>query len=171
MFEKANNLFLLEQSKLIISGVSERTLCGALMIYLHDQIKETTYSGYYVDIEYNRNNGKLKTIINENVEVIRINCDIIIHSRGENINKDNLIAIEMKKSVSGKKEKIKDKNRLIALTKDSFDDIWAFDGTNFPEHVCGYRLGVYYEVNAVNRNVLIEYYLKGKLFITKEIVF
>ncbi|CAM3376843.1 hypothetical protein PALU110988_19355 [Paenibacillus lupini] len=77
----------------------------------------------------------------------------------------------MKKSVSGKKEKIKDKNRLIALTKDSFDDIWAFDGTNFPEHVCGYRLGVYYEVNAVNRNVLIEYYLKGKLFITKEIVF
>ena len=141
------------------------------MIYLQEQLKGTSYSGYYVDVEYNRNNGKVKTIINENIEVIPINCDIIIHSRGENIYQDNLIALEMKKSVNRESEKIKDKNRLIALTKDTFDDVWSFDGTNLPEHVCRYGLGVYYEINVAKRKVDMEYYIKGKLTYTKMIAF
>ena len=40
---------------------------------------------YYVDVEYNRNKGKIKTIIDDNENVININCYLIIHSRGENI--------------------------------------------------------------------------------------
>ena len=39
------------------SQVSEQTICGALAIRLHDILKDTQYSKYYVDIEYNRNRG------------------------------------------------------------------------------------------------------------------
>lgn len=99
LFEKANKRFLSEQDKLILSGIAERTLCGSLMLYLQEELKGTIYSEYYVDVEYNRNNGKVKTIINENIEVIPINCDIIIHSRGENLAQDNLIALQMKKII------------------------------------------------------------------------
>ncbi|MFE0557022.1 hypothetical protein ACFW1P_13975 [Paenibacillus sp. NPDC058910] len=167
IFENANKKFLNNEVDLILSGVSERTLCGSLMRYLQEEIKETNYSKYHVDVEYNRNKGKVKTIIDQNIEVIPINCDIIVHSRGEILEQDNLIAIEMKKSTNRNSEKIKDKNRLIALTKDTFDDVWSFDGTNLPEHVCRYKLGVYYEVNIRQREVYVEYYKKGQLCSTK----
>lgn len=73
----------------------------------------------------------------------------------------------MKKSTNRNSEKIKDKNRLIALTKDTFDNVWSFDGTSLPEHVCRYKLGVYYEVNISRREVYVEYYKKGELSSTK----
>ena len=37
--------------------VSERTLCGALMLALNDVIRKKGYEGYFVDVEYNRNVG------------------------------------------------------------------------------------------------------------------
>lgn len=43
--------------------VSERTLCGALMIEIHEELKRTKFSDYFVDVEYNHNiGGKLKTL-------------------------------------------------------------------------------------------------------------
>ena len=43
--------------------VSERTLCGALMIEIHEELKRTKFSDYFVDVEYNRNiGGKIKTL-------------------------------------------------------------------------------------------------------------
>ncbi|GLC90066.1 hypothetical protein [Lysinibacillus piscis] len=164
IFEKASRNFLQEQSTFILSGVSERSLCGELMKYLAREISETNFSKYHVDVEHNRNEGgKLKTIKNGKEIVIPITCDIIVHSRGENIKQDNLIAIEMKKSTNNKVEKDKDRERLIALTKDSFDNLWSYDGKTFPQHVCRYQLGVYYEINFIARHVVIEYYMKGEL--------
>jgi len=95
------------------------------------------------------------------MKVMPITCDLIIHSRGER-KKDNILAIEMKKTSRPLYEKIKDKERLIALTKSTFyKDIWSYDGVALPEHVCGYDLGIYYEVNLGKRFVLIEYYIHG----------
>ena len=68
----------------------------------------------------------------------------------------------MKKSTAVEGTKISDKRRLQILTRDSFDDIWSFDGKELPEHVCRYKLGVYYEVNLRKQMVHIEYYEKGK---------
>ncbi|MDD4773314.1 MAG: hypothetical protein PHZ09_06870 [Eubacteriales bacterium] len=164
LFEVANNSFLTEDVELIDSKVSERTLCGTLMSYIRDLIRnDPDYSGYFVDVEYNRNKGKVKTIIEKDLHVITINCDLILHSRGQHSEQDNLIAIEMKKSNRPKHEKTKDRNRLIALTKNSYDDIWSFDGKTLPEYVCRYVIGVYYEVDNDGREVLIEYYSEGKL--------
>ena len=56
------------------------------------------------------------------------------------------------------KEKENDKARLVALTKDSYDGVWSFDGKTLPEHVCGYDLGIYYEIDSKNCLVYIEYY-------------
>jgi len=101
IFWRANNNFLKKNSMLFETKVAERTLCGALMLELHDVLKNTEYSNYFVDVEYNRNSGgKLKTyrktIKGSSEEVVTINCDLIVHSRGTDFNQDNLIAIEMK---------------------------------------------------------------------------
>ena len=56
-----------------------------------------------------------------------------------------------------------DRNRLIALTKDSFNNMWSFDGETLPEHVCRYVLGVYYEIDYSSHTIKIEYCRKGKL--------
>ena len=100
--------------------------------------------------------------------VVTIICDLIVHSRGEIVEKDNLIALEMKKSYRPMKEKENDKARLVALTKDSYDGVWSFDGKTLPEHVCGYDLGIYYEIDSKNCLVYIGYYVKGKKVRTYE---
>lgn len=164
VFEKANMKFIREEKNLILSGVSERTLCGALMSFLDTEVRKSIFSRYHVDVEYNRNNGRIKTIKNSREQIITINCDLIVHSRGEIVEQDNLLALEMKKSTARSSDKTKDKERLIALTKDNFDDVWSYDGKSLPKHVCRYKLGVYYEVNIPKRAVAIEYYRQGALF-------
>lgn len=167
IFSLANHNLIDLDKELFESKVAERTLCGALMLHLHEQIKQTVYSHYYVDVEYNRNKGgKLKTIAKtikgQDFNIIRINCDLIVHSRGKCVEQDNLIAIEMKKSKRPASDKEKDRERLKCLTKDSFDGIWSFDGKTLPEHVCRYVIGIYYEINYDKRKIEIEYYYKGR---------
>ena len=145
--------------------VSERTLCGALMLALHDELKGTEYEDYFVDVEYNRNvGGRVKTIRREKEQIVKINCDLIVHSRGMNLRCDNLIALEMKKSTGRKIDKDSDRVRLECLTKIPRDDIWPYGGEIYPEYVCGYGLGIYYEVNLRRKTLLIEYYNSGKCY-------
>ena len=59
--------------------VSARTLCGALVIELHEVLKRTKFEDYFVDVEYNRKvGGKVKTfkktIRDSNVQIVTINC-------------------------------------------------------------------------------------------------
>lgn len=176
IFEQANENLLINDIELFKRMVSERTLCGALMLHLYNVIKNTHYKEYFIDVEYNRNKGgKLKTISKTikgpNEKIIKINCDLIVHSRGRNILQDNLIAIEMKKSSRSQNDKDKDRERIIALTKDSYDDIWSFDGKTLPDHVCRYKLGVYYEINFREKAILLEYYTSGEHFGTKHLNF
>ena len=150
--------------------VSERSICGEFKTHFEKFINEN-FDGYYCDIEYNRNlNGQIKTIINENLEVINIQCDLIIHSRGEKVEQDNILALEMKKSSRPQEEKVKDKNRLIALTKQTFGDTWSFDGVSLPEHVCRYILGIYYEIDEDDKTVLLEFYERGQLISSEKII-
>ncbi|MDQ1772989.1 hypothetical protein GQR60_19245 [Labilibaculum sp. A4] len=162
IFELSIDIFFTEELENILNDVNERNLCGRLAIYLENIAKEKKIEGYYADPEYNRKqNGQVKTILDEEMNVVNINCDIILHSRGNIVAQDNLIAIEMKKSNRPEKEKESDKKRLRALTKDNYDDIWSFDGVVLPEHVCGYILGFYMELNIKTRNCLFECYQKG----------
>lgn len=174
IFEKANKLFIRKNTMLFETRVSERTLCGALMIELHEVLKDTKYSKYFVDVEYNRNVGGTlktikKTIRGMDEQIITINCDLIVHSRGQNIFRDNLIALEMKKSTGRQRDKDSDRNRLECLTKNLEQDVWSYGGKVLPEHVCGYGLGVYYEVNFRRKTILVEYYKDGYCYRQYEI--
>lgn len=163
MFTRAMCRFLREERDNILQGISELNLCGRLAMALEAERAQERLDGYYVDTEYNRNGGKVKTILDDNAEVITIRCDVIVHSRGGMPAKDNLIAIEMKRVNHPESEKQKDKIRLRAMTKTSFDDVWSADGETTPEHVCGYVLGYYVELNAPGTNIHVEQYVGGKL--------
>ncbi|MDO5567454.1 MAG: hypothetical protein Q4G59_12405 [Planctomycetia bacterium] len=87
LFEKTNSIFINENLDLFHIRVSERTLCGALMLSIHEMLrKDKTYTGYHVDIEYNRRQDEIKvgtkTIKGPKNEEILINCDLIVHGRG-----------------------------------------------------------------------------------------
>lgn len=173
LFESANDAFLRKNEKLILDDVSERTLCGALMIELYEALKQPQYAayaaGYYVDVEYNRNYGEVKRIkrINEKGElkVDSVVCDLLVHSRGCK-QEDNLIALEMKKAKQKLSEKEKDKDRLKVLTTPNtpHNGVYFYPADDAgKKYVCGYKLGIYYEVDWKKRKILIEYYSGGRL--------
>ena len=164
IFERANAHFLHEAYHAIINNVSERNWYGTMKSCLDRAKTGTGARNYHTDIEYNRNAGQLKTIMDERSEVISICCDVIFHSRGEVIEQDNLIAIEMKKTGSTDDDRSKDITRLRCLTRDSFNDTWSFDGLALPEHVCRYMLGVFYEVDIATQSAVIQYYRLGELY-------
>ena len=164
LFYSAFGVFLDKEAQNIIDGVSEMGLCGGLSKHIENEAKNLGLNDYHSDVEYNRKqDGQLKTIINDKMEVINIRCDLILHSRGASIAQDNLLAIEMKKSNRPMAEKNDDRERLKALTKTSFDDIWSKDGVAHPEHVCGYLLGVYLELDTVKNIFRVEEYAEGRL--------
>ncbi|MFM5371324.1 hypothetical protein ACET9U_16385 [Aeromonas veronii] len=102
LFERSFHIFINADVESILANVNERNLCGRLSIHLSGLLNEYGLDNYFVDPEYNRKqDGRIKTILDENFEVVTINCDLILHSRGSRIEDDNLIAIEMKKSREG----------------------------------------------------------------------
>ena len=164
VFEKSLEEFLGREVQNILSGVSERNLCARLAMSLQKYANEHGYSDYYADPEYNRKqNGKVKTILDDDMQVVNITCDLILHSRGEIMERDNLIAIEMKKSERPEEEKISDRARLRTLTKSSFDDVWSYDGKTHPEHVCGYEIGYFVELDRENRTYVVQVFKVGNL--------
>ncbi len=165
LFIESLNGFFSKEIDNILSGVSERNLCARLAIYVDRLLdKHLLNERYIVDAEYNRmQDGQIKMIVNEKMEKIIINCDLIVHSRGESIQHDNLFALEMKKSTRPQEEKDKDKIRLRALTRKSFDGIWSNDGKTFPEYVCGYQIGFYMEIDIEMRICDFEDYIDGKI--------
>ena len=172
LFNDTNEEFIKSEKDLILSNVSERSWYSRFSFYLEKNIKELGLKNYYTDTEYNRNDGRLKTIFdNNNLEVIPITCDIILHSRGKNKENDNLICIEMKKSIRTTIDKEMDRKRIILLTKKSYDNVWSCDGKTLPKHVCGYKLGIYYEIDIRNRIIILEYYKDGYLFFDDKIKF
>jgi hypothetical protein len=112
LFDEAFALFLARERANIVRNTSERNLCCRLAI-VFEQLKEAYgLSAYYADVEYNRNQVRVKTIIDDNRKEIVINCDLILHSRGEITARDNLIAIEIKKVNRPEEEKKDDRDRL-----------------------------------------------------------
>lgn len=162
VFEQALTRFVVAEREHILSGVSEQNLCFRLALGLEQERVAAGIEGYTVDTEHNRNRGELKTILDDQMRIISIRCDIILHSRGRIPAQDNLIAIEMKRAEHPAVEKEKDRMRLRTTTKASFDGVWSADGITLPEHICGYVLGYYLELNAGTPAFEVEVFEKGK---------
>ncbi|MCG4261178.1 hypothetical protein K6W36_11430 [Acetobacter senegalensis] len=159
LFRNSLTQFLSSDRENIVNGTSERNLCSRLSIILERNAKALGLDDYSADVEYNRmQDGKIKSIKTGNEEPITIQCDLILHSRGKFIGeRDNLICVEMKRTSHPESEKLKDKNRLIALTSSPYDQVYSYDGTVHPEHVCGYGVGFYLEFSRDGRFMIEEY--------------
>ena len=72
---------------------------------------------------------------------------------------DNLIAIEMKKKHHKKAAKDADRKRLVALTRTRAA---ACRLSNKPDHVYGYQLGLFIELDTDKAAYLVEVYQKGE---------
>jgi hypothetical protein len=106
---------------------------------------------------------RVKVMLANGLEEVRIICDLILHSRGKIPAHDNLVAIEMKRKSRPEHEKAEDRLRLRTLTRLSYDGMWSADGVTLPEYVCGYTLGYYVELGIDGRAFLIEEYVEGEL--------
>lgn len=164
LFRGALEVFCADERANIVSGVSERNLCQRLAMPLERAAHAAGLERYKADVEYNRaNDGRLKTIVGGGMEIVSITCDLILHSRGLDPDQDNLIAIEMKRSSHPVQEKNKDRVRLMALTREPWEGVWAADGSADPEHVCDYIVGYYVELDRRAGIFRIEEYVRGKL--------
>jgi hypothetical protein len=163
VFTASLRSFLKREAQEIVEGVNERNNCARWAHYLEQAAHERGLTAYVADTEYNRKqDGKIKTILNGEHKEVTINCDLILHSRGTIIAEDNLIAIEVKKHDRPEEEKRSDRERLQALTKPSYDDVWMNDGSTPPEHVCGYRLGAFVQLDRKRRLCSVEYFKGGE---------
>ena len=164
LFDESADIFFVDEAQNILSNIAERNLCCRLAIYMTPKLGEYGFNNYYADTEYNRKQGgRVKTILDDEENIIIIQCDLIVHSRGKFVKNDNLIAIEMKKSNRPDAEKVADRKRLRTMTKASYDGVWSWEGEAHPEHVCGYQLGVYMILDINNRSCAIEYYKRGEM--------
>lgn len=155
LFWAAHKAFLKNHKALLDGKLSERCLCGALMYELNKQLEVKGYNDYYADVEFNKVGKKEKCIklLHDNEGVLkRIFTDIIVHSRGQ-ARPDNLIALEMKKSRAKKLSRESDRERLMQLTK---QDVFFNN-----RYIYRYKLGIYYEIDLKNEEILVEFYQDG----------
>lgn len=154
--------FLETDYYLIITDVSERCLCGRLAIYFEKILRLYNFGPYFADVEYNREQeGRIKSLIDDEYKVIKITTDLIIHSRGILPGKDNIIAIEMAKQNKCNKDMESDKKRLRALTKHT--NVWPYGSDIHPEYVCGYLRGLYLIIDHESEIMKIETYSGGEI--------
>ncbi|WP_375762629.1 hypothetical protein ACE10W_16725 [Bradyrhizobium sp. B025] len=157
LFNEALDEFLWRERDNIIANISERNLCGRLMLYLDAARLRYGLADYFTDTEYNRNKGDLKRVIHGPDDFNTITCDLIMHSRGRRQD-DNLIAIEMKKRHHKAASKDADRRRLIALTRAPA----AVQGfADMPDHVYDYQLGLFIELDGDQATCLVEVYQQG----------
>lgn len=162
LFRDAFEEFCAVDARNINSGVAERNLCQRLSFPLERQAYAAGLEHYRADVEFNRaNNDTVKGIIGQHMEQVTITCDLILHSRGA-AEQDNLIAIEMKRSSHPEAEKAKDRHRLMALTRAPFHGVWPDGGTVDFEHVCGYVVGYFVELDRRAGVFRIEEYVGGE---------
>lgn len=166
IFYNANKLFIKDNIRNIELGVSEVTLQGNFSQAFKEILKEMKISNYYSEINYNKNKHFTKCIINEKMEYFDIFCDLIIHSCGENLQQDNLLAIEMKKK-ENRKDRLKDRKRLEIMTSDSYVEEILFD--ELPPYICRYSLGIFYDLDIKKRQIKLDFYQHGKLIKTQTI--
>lgn len=155
LFWAAHKAFLKNHRELLEGKLSERCLCGALMYELNKQLEINGYNDYYADVEFNKVGKKEKCIklLPDNEGTLkRIFTDIIVHSRGQ-VSPDNLIALEMKKSRAKKLSRENDRERLMQLTK---QDVYINN-----RYIYRYKLGIYYEIDLKNEEILVEFYQDG----------
>lgn len=168
LFYESLNDFFSSEAENIEAGIAERNLCSRLAMILEPKAHRAGLTSYFADVEYNRKNGRVKTMIDQNEVIVRINCDLLLHSRGR-LEVDNLIAIEMKKSERPTQEEIDDCERLRILTKTNYNDIVVLEGDLEEQHVCGYKLGYFLWIDTESKTYRLKEFSSGNFISEQEV--
>jgi hypothetical protein len=84
VFELTLQEFFVHETHEVLEGVNERNNCCRMEIYMQSIAEAHGLHGYFADAEYNRKqNGRIKTILDREMKVVAINCDLILHSCGQ----------------------------------------------------------------------------------------
>ena len=114
VLNKAIDEFNRQEQFLIEYDLSERCICSKFASYLERQLRDSSFSTYEVDVEYNRGMRRDEYAAKENPDTRqKMVVDLVIHKRGYDRYRGyaNLFCIEMKK---GRQESklASDKRRL-----------------------------------------------------------
>jgi len=162
IFDRSFEEFLSRDWSLVLSGTEERNLCGRLAACIEKMKDEVGLYDYWADTDYRYMKGRrVKTILYGEERVVEIGCDIILHSRGF-FDRDNLIAIEMKSLLRPEQARELSRERLMTMTMVPNEEVRSADDLTLPEHVCGYELGVFIELEASRDQYRIEKFKEGQ---------
>lgn len=164
IYEAAFQTFAERDFQLLDSNAHEQSWSHRIAMYMEMMARRMELDPrYQVDCEYNRNGNGVKRI-RTGARTPSITCDIILHSRGQIEEQDNLIAIEIKKSVRPLGAKNAYRDRIVALTRGMEGvEMYEWKGSYLPLYVCGYGFGVYLEFNVNEMMLLEERYVSGAL--------
>lgn len=156
IFHEAVQAFVGREFALVRKNAHEQAMCHRLAWYVEHVKNQHGLEGYWVDTEYNRHGDRVKRIRSTGTgEPTNIVCDLLLHSRGE-LPDDNLIAVEMKKADGDEADKQRDRERLQSLTTACPEGVE-------PDHVCGYKLGYFIQVDTKNASLTVEQFKAGVL--------
>lgn len=192
LFDRAVNEFVRVDITLFRSGLHEQTLVSRLAYHLQN-ILPPEIENYFVDVEYNRAHGGVQKFQTQGGN--RVFVDLVLHGRGQNGNRENIICSEVKKrdckdtwaspidaanfifpnaqkEGEARQKLLIDENKLISFTSNE-------NAHNLHGIVQGYELGVllvprYHEYtrNGVKLakipQVFLRYYRNGNYIIAED---
>lgn len=145
LLENALEEFYAKEQRNLELDIHEIAHGHRLALYFEKQIREydevhqeKLFENYYVDIEFNRTEGgAVKTVV-YNGELHETRCDILLHSKGNVPDRENLLIIELKKEHSTNKEQedIWEINRMVSPREEGAPDA----------AICNTLLGVYLKI-------------------------
>lgn len=97
LFDRAVNEFVRVDITLFRSGLHEQTLVSRLAYHLQN-ILPPEIENYFVDVEYNRAHGGVQKFQTQGGN--RVFVDLVLHGRGQNGNRENIICSEVKKGIA-----------------------------------------------------------------------
>lgn len=106
--------------QLIDRAVNERAVVFRFGTYLNELLRNSTFQGYHLDCEYNRNLGDIKRTRNFPNGVIP---DVLIHRRNSNVN--NVLVIEFKGHWN-KSDRETDHKKIIDFTSQNRNDHYKY---------------------------------------------
>lgn len=107
IINKSLDLLYSKDKKLFTNDLCERSIANKFGLYFYQIMQEEKFSGYDIDMEYNRHKAGKKELPDWPNGAYP---DLIVHRRGNDI--DNLLIIEFKKWDSSKKDIEEDLKKL-----------------------------------------------------------
>ncbi|MBE6123975.1 MAG: hypothetical protein E7184_00325 [Erysipelotrichaceae bacterium] len=148
LFLKARDTFLDSNRDLIKLNLNERNYCHHLACEITSLLRQSNFKKYFCDVEYNRDHGQIKTIKTNDGNIRNINVDLIIHSRCNDEENDNMLALEMKKISNTDQDIENDRERLRYLTNMNRE--------------YRYKYGILFLIDCNNVKANIEIYQNGR---------